>query len=43
MAINRYLDVIKRLLGAETYFRQREEVKAEEAKRPRPEARPDTP
>ena len=30
MAENRYLEVIKRLLTAETYFRWREEAKAAE-------------
>ena len=43
MATNRYLEVIKRLLSAETYFRAREEVKAKEPERPRTDQRPPTP
>ena len=37
MANNRYLEVIKRLLSAETYFRWREEAKEREQERPPPE------
>ena len=37
MANNRYLEVIKRLLTAETYFRWREEAKEREQERPHPE------
>ena len=37
MANNRYLEVIKRLLSAETYFRRREEAKEPERERPHPE------
>jgi hypothetical protein len=37
MANNRYLEVIKRLLSAETYFRLREEAKEREPERPAPE------
>jgi len=37
MANNRYLEVIKRLLTAETYFRLREEAKEREQERPHPE------
>ena len=37
MADNRYLEIVKRLLSAETYFRWREEGKEPEHDRPRPE------
>jgi hypothetical protein len=37
MANNRYLEIIKRLLTAETYFRWREEGKEREQDRPHPE------
>jgi hypothetical protein len=37
MANNRYLEVIKRLLSAETYFRWREEAKEPKRDRPHPE------
>ena len=37
MTNNRYLEIIKRLLTAETYFRRREEDKEREQDRPRPE------
>ena len=37
MANNRYLEVIKRLLTAETYFRWRQEAKEREQERPGPE------
>jgi hypothetical protein len=40
MTNNRYLDVIKRLLMAETYIRSRQEDKECEAERPRPEQKP---
>ncbi|HTX93345.1 MAG TPA: hypothetical protein VME67_00060 [Mycobacterium sp.] len=41
MPNNRYLEFIKRLLGAETYFRSREEAKEhEEANEIEPERRP---
>jgi hypothetical protein len=41
MPDNRYLEFIKRLLSAETYFRSREEVnEREEAKKVEPERRP---
>jgi len=36
MATNRYLEIIKRLLTAETYFRRREETTQSERDRPRP-------
>ncbi|BBX63127.1 hypothetical protein MSAS_23010 [Mycobacterium saskatchewanense] len=46
MDTDRYLDAIKRLLSAETYFRRHErrheEVEAEETERPGPEAAPNT-
>ena len=35
MANNRFLEAIKRLLTAETYFRRREEAKEREQERPR--------
>jgi hypothetical protein len=37
MANNRYLEIIKRLLTAETYFRKREEAKESDHDRPHPE------
>ncbi len=37
MANNRYLEIIKRLLNAETYFRWREDAKEREEDRPPPE------
>ncbi|HYB38249.1 MAG TPA: hypothetical protein VEF72_22650 [Mycobacterium sp.] len=37
MADNRYLEAIKRLLSAETYFRSREKAKEPEPKTPAPE------
>jgi hypothetical protein len=37
MADNRYLEIVKRLLSAETYFRSREEAQESEHDRPRPE------
>ncbi len=37
MSNNRYLEVIKRLLTAETYFRRREEAKDRHQERPHPE------
>ena len=37
MANNRHLEIVKRLLTAETYFRRREEVEEREEDRPRPE------
>ncbi|WP_269430430.1 hypothetical protein [Mycobacterium haemophilum] len=40
MANNRYLEVIKRLLGAESYFRWRQEAKEHEPTRPAPEQKP---
>ena len=40
MATNRYLEVIKRLLSADTYVRAHEEVKAEAPEHRRPEQRP---
>ena len=40
MADNRYLEVIKRLLGAEMYFRSRREAKKREPQRPAPEEKP---
>jgi len=39
MANNRYLEVIKHLLSAETYFRRREEDKEPERERPPPRKR----
>ncbi|HUH71006.1 MAG TPA: hypothetical protein VLZ05_20295 [Mycobacterium sp.] len=41
--VTKYLEVIKRLLGAEAYFRQREEAKEREPERPLPDERPKTP
>jgi hypothetical protein len=44
MANNRgFLEVIKRLLSAETYFRSREDAKAREAECPAPPEKPNTP
>ncbi|HWT48465.1 MAG TPA: hypothetical protein VN255_07775 [Mycobacterium sp.] len=43
MAGKRYLEVIKRLLSAETYFRVREEAEAREPERRVPDERPKTP
>ena len=40
MANNRYLEIVKRLLTAETYFRWREEDKDREEDRSRPEEEP---
>jgi hypothetical protein len=40
MASNRYLEVIKRLLSAETYSRLREEAREREPERPGPEQKP---
>jgi hypothetical protein len=40
MAGNRYLDIIKRLLTAETYFRRREEAHEAERDRSRPSESP---
>jgi len=40
MANNRSLEVIQRLLTAETYFRSRQEAKEHEPKRPAPEQKP---
>ena len=40
MADNRYLEVIKRLLGAEMYFRSRRKAKEREPQRPAPEEKP---
>lgn len=40
MANNRYLEVIKRLLSAETYFRSREEAQEREPEQPGPEEKP---
>jgi hypothetical protein len=40
MANNRYLEVIKRLLAAETYFRARQEANEREPERPGPEEKP---
>jgi len=37
-----FLEVIKRLLTAETYFRWREDAKARNAELPAPPERPDT-
>jgi hypothetical protein len=39
---NRYLEVIKRLLSAETYFRSREEAKARDAGHSAPTETPKT-
>ncbi len=43
MAGKHYLEVIKRLLSAETYFRAREEAKAREPERRLPEENPKAP
>ena len=40
MATNRYLEVIKRLLSADTYVRAREEARAEVPDHRRPGERP---
>ncbi|WP_264028851.1 hypothetical protein [Mycobacterium mantenii] len=40
MANNRYLEVIKRLLGAEMYLRLRREAKEREPQRPAAEEKP---
>ncbi len=40
MAKNRYIEAIKRLLTAETYFRWRQEAKEREPERPGPEEKP---
>jgi hypothetical protein len=40
MPNNRYLEFIKRLLSAETYFRSREQAKEREANEIEPEPRP---
>ncbi len=40
MTTKRYLEVIKRLLSAETYFRAREEAEAQEPERPLPDEGP---
>ncbi len=40
MANNRYLEIIKRLLTAETYFRSREEAEEHEQERPGPDEKP---
>ncbi len=40
MADNRYLEVIKRLLGAEMYFRLRRQAQERKPQRPAPEERP---
>ena len=40
MANNRYLEIIKRLLTAETYFRSREEANEREQERPGPDEKP---
>ncbi len=40
MATNRYLEVIKRLLSAETYFRARQEARAPEPERRQPDEKP---
>lgn len=40
MPDNRYLEVIKRLLGAEMYFRLRNQAKERKAQRPAPEEKP---
>jgi len=40
MGDNRYLEIIKRLLNAETYFRWREEADESEHDRPHPEEGP---
>lgn len=37
MANNRYLEIIKRLLTAETYFRWREDAQKRDEDGPRPE------
>ncbi len=37
MPNNRYLEVIKRLLTAETYFRRREEAEDRHVEQPHPE------
>jgi hypothetical protein len=41
MANNRYLEVIKRLLSAETYFRSRQEAKERQSEREVPEEKPE--
>ena len=40
MANNRYLEAIKRLLSAETYFRSRQEAKEREPQHPAPKEKP---
>lgn len=37
MAKNGYLEIIKRVLAAETYFRWREEAKEREGEQPHPD------
>ncbi|WP_282101028.1 hypothetical protein [Mycobacterium sp. SM1] len=40
MANNRYLEVIKRLLSAETYLRMREKANERKPQQPGPEQKP---
>jgi hypothetical protein len=40
MTTNRYLEALKRLLRAETYFRSRQQAQKHEPKSPAPEDKP---